>query len=125
MAKKILVVEDEKPMAQALETKLKRAGFDAKAVFNGTDALSAMESEQFDLVMLDLIMPQTDGFTVLEKLKEKGNKTPVIVASNLRQEEDFARSKELGAVDFIVKSRTSLSQIVEIVTKFVGGASTT
>lgn len=116
--KKILIVEDEKPMANALATKLIRAGFEAKAVFKGSEALDELETTPYDLILLDLIMPQTDGFTVLERLKEKKSIIPVIVASNLRQEEDFTRAKALGAVDFIVKSRSSLSEIVERIEKF-------
>lgn len=115
--KKILVVEDEKPMAKALTLKLNHAGFEAKAAFNGEEALEELEKDQYDLMLLDLIMPRMDGFSVLEKLKEKGTKTKIVVTSNLGQEEDFNRAKELGASDYFVKSDTSLSEIVEFVKK--------
>ncbi|RJQ34675.1 response regulator [Candidatus Parcubacteria bacterium] len=115
--KKILVVEDEKPMAKALVLKLNHAGFEATMANNGEEALEILQKEQFDLMLLDLIMPRMDGFSVLEKIKEKGIKVKIVVTSNLGQEEDFARAKDLGAGDYFVKSDTSLSEIVEYVSQ--------
>lgn len=111
--KKILVVDDEPGIIKALEIKLKLSGFNVTAVYNGIEALEALQKETFDLIVLDLMMPKMDGFTLLSKLKDKKSKTPIIVASNLGQQEDIARAKELGAKDYFVKSHTSLAQIVE------------
>jgi len=91
MPKKILIAEDEKPMAKALELKLNSAGFQAKAVYNGQEALDVLEKEPYDLMLMDLIMPKLDGFKLLEALKQKGSKMPVIVSTNLSQEEDKKR----------------------------------
>lgn len=71
MNKKILVAEDEKPMAKAMELKLSHSGFDVKTVFNGEEALAILAQENFDLIFIDLIMPKLDGFHVLEELKKK------------------------------------------------------
>lgn len=113
--KKILVAEDEKPMAKALVLKLNHAGFEAKAVFNGEEAVDEVLAGGYDLLLLDMIMPRMDGFTVLQKLKEAGTKTKIVVTSNLGQEEDFNKAKSLGASDYFVKSDTSLSEIVDYV----------
>jgi DNA-binding response OmpR family regulator len=78
-------------------------------------------NEQFDLIVLDLILPKLTGFEVLEELKKKKSTTPVIVASNLSQGEDQERAKTLGARDYFVKSDTSLSQVVEHITKILNG----
>jgi DNA-binding response OmpR family regulator len=110
--KKVLVVEDEKPLAKALEIKLGKSGFKTASVFNGEDALKLLETEKYDLVLLDLLMPRVGGFDVLSTLKQKGIVVKVIVLSNLGQEEDITKAKELGAVDFIVKSDAALSEIV-------------
>ncbi len=118
--KKILIIEDEKPMARALELKLKGSGFDAQAVFNGEEALVVIKKEKFDLIILDLVMPNMDGFTLLKKLKENKNKIPLIVASNLSQEEDFKRAKSLGAKDYFVKSETPISGVVDHIKKVLG-----
>jgi len=116
--KKILIADDEKPMANALELKLNHSGFEAKAVYNGQQALDEIEKNgPYDLMLLDLMMPEVDGFAVLEKLKEKGNKMPVIVATNLSQETDIEKTKKLGAVDYFVKSDTSVTEVVEHVKK--------
>lgn len=117
--KKILVVEDEKPIAKAMELKLNSSGFEAKVAFNGKEALEALKKEQFDLVILDLIMPEMDGFTTLAEIKKKNIKTKVIVSSNLSQEEDFKKAKQLGAVDFFIKSDTPISEIVENIKKYL------
>ncbi|OGI26089.1 MAG: hypothetical protein A3J76_03995 [Candidatus Moranbacteria bacterium RBG_13_45_13] len=107
-------------MAMALVLKLNKSGFEAKAVFNGEEAIDILAKEKFDLIVLDLIMPKVDGFQVLVKLKEIGSQMPVIVSSNLSQEEDFSRAKKLGAVDFFVKSDTPITEVVEHIKKALG-----
>lgn len=111
--KKILVCEDEKPIAKALVLKLNHEGFEAEAVHDGEEAIKILQERQFDLVLLDLIMPRVDGFGVLAKMQELKNNTPVIVTSNLGQEEDLKRAKELGAINYFIKSNTSLQEIVD------------
>lgn len=115
--KKILVADDERPMAKALELKLTKEGFEVKTVGNGREALDAMKAEKFDLLLLDLMMPRVDGFAVLAELKDRKDHTPVIVSSNLSQEEDIKRVKELGAKDYFVKSDTPISRVVDHVNK--------
>lgn len=118
--KKVLIVEDERPMAHALELKLNNSGFEAKAVFDGDEAMEAWEKEKFDLILLDLIMPRKDGFSVLKELKEKGNKTPVIVSTNLSQGGDREKAIALGAKDYFVKSDTPLVEVINHVKKILG-----
>lgn len=115
--KRILIVEDEKPMARALELKLESSGFDAVMVFDGDEAMKILKKEKFDLMLLDLIMPKKDGFAVLEFLKEEGIKVPVIVSTNLGQEEDMKNAKELGAKDYFVKADTPIMDVVKNVKK--------
>ena len=118
-AKKILITEDEKPMARALELKLIHEGYETKAAPNGQEGLNMLEKEDFDLVLLDLVMPLVDGFSVLKTLKTRGKMPFVIVLSNLSQEDDRKRALELGAKDFFVTSNTSLAEIVEKVKELI------
>ena len=118
--KKIFVIEDEKPMARALELKLTRAGYEAASANDGESGLAYLEKNKVDLILLDLIMPKMDGFAVLEHLHKKGNKTPVIVLSNLSQEDDQKRCASLGAKDFCIKSNTGIAELVERVKEFLG-----
>lgn len=115
---KILIAEDERAIAGALNLKLNHEGFDAKVAFNGKEALDLLQKEKFDLLILDLIMPQLDGFGVLSGIKDKGIKIPVIVASNLSQAEDIDKAEGLGAIDFFIKSDTPVSEIVEKIKKY-------
>lgn len=117
--KKILIIEDEKTLARALELKLTHAGFSVHAVFNGEEGISCVESESFDLILLDLIMPKVDGFGVLRILKEKEIKTPVMVLTNLGQENDVKRTKEFGVKEFFIKSNTPIATIIERVQKLL------
>ncbi len=113
--KKILIIEDEKPLAHALDLKLSHEGFDIVATGSGEEALLLLEREHFDLVLTDLIIPGVDGFKVLETIQEKKMKIPVIVMTNLNQEEDRKRASDLGATSFFVKSNSPISLIVETV----------
>jgi DNA-binding response OmpR family regulator len=116
---KILIIEDEKTLARALELKLTHLGYNVRVVMNGEDGIELLEREEFSLILLDLIMPKMDGFTVLSNLKEKNIKTPVIILTNLSHENDTRRTKELGAKDFFIKSNTSIGVIVERVIKLL------
>lgn len=118
--KNILIAEDEKPMARALELKLKNNGFNAEVVGNGEEAVEKILTGKYDLVLLDLVMPKKDGFTVLKEVAEKGSKTPIIVTSNLSQEEDEKKARSLGAVGYIIKSNTPIVTIVDKVKEFLG-----
>lgn len=111
--KKILIIEDEKPLARALELKLTFSGFEVKTAYNGENILPLIEKENFDLIVCDLVMPRVDGFQVLQMLKEKGIKTSVIILTNLSQEEDEKRARSLGAADFFIKSNTPIATVVK------------
>ena len=106
-------------MARALELKLTYEGFKANAVFNGEEGFGLLQKETYALIILDLVMPKMDGFKVLETLNEQKIKTPVIVLSNLSQEDDEKRVRALGAKKFFVKSNTTIATIVEWVKEFL------
>jgi CheY-like chemotaxis protein len=122
--KRILIAEDDKAIAKVLGLKLAKSGFEVTVVDNGEKALAEIakneqssSSNRYDLILLDLLMPKMDGWTVLEKLK--GSNLKIIVTSNLGQEEDIKKAKELGAIDFLVKSDTPLLNIVQIVNSYL------
>lgn len=112
--KRVLVAEDEKPLAHALQLKLEREGFQVTVTNNGQACLDALQAGEYDVVLLDLMMPLLDGFQVLERLKASGKPFPAVFAlSNLSQHEDEERVMSLGASKYFIKSNTSLSRIVE------------
>lgn len=111
--KMVLIVEDERPLAHALEMKLKNEGYITHTCMNGTDALAELDKGGYGLVLLDLIMPVMDGFGVLAEMQQRKYDIPAIVLSNLGQDEDRAKTKQLGAVDYFVKSNTPIAVIVQ------------
>lgn len=117
--KKILVTEDDKPLAKALELKLSHSGFDVTVAYDGDAAIELLKKEKFDLAILDLMLPKKNGFQILEELQSQKIKIPVIVLSNLSQQEDLKRVKELGATDYFVKSNTPINNVVEQVNKIL------
>jgi len=111
--KRILIVEDERPLAHALELKFHHEGFETHIAMDGEEALKEAGSGAYDVILLDLIMPRMDGFTFMQEMKGKGVQIPTIVLSNLGQDEDKVRAKELGAVAYYVKSNTPIMEIVK------------
>lgn len=118
--KRILIVEDEKPMAHALELKLAHEGFDVVCALNGESAFEILEKEHFDVILCDLIMPRMDGFQFLEKAKEKNVTASIIMLTNLSQAEDEKKARSLGAKGFYVKSNTPITEVVEHIRSFLG-----
>ncbi len=116
---RILIVEDERPLAHALELKLGHEGYQTMTASTGKQALEMGGSGQHDLILLDLILPELDGFTILKELKAKGIKAPIVILSNLGQSEDQVKAKELGAADYLVKSNAPLSEIIALIKKLL------
>jgi two-component system, OmpR family, response regulator VicR len=115
-SKKILVIEDEKPLARALQLKLQKEGYEVTIAYDGQAAIKLLtESDShYRAVLLDLMMPVMNGFQLLENLHEMKIKLPpVFVLSNLTQPEDERRVVALGAKKLLIKSDTPLSQIVD------------
>ena len=117
--KAVLIVEDEKPLAHALQLKLEHEGFTVTIAPNGADGMREALSGKYGLILLDLIMPEVDGFAVLQALLEKKIKTPVVVLSNLGQEEDKERAKKLGAKGYFVKANTPMTEILKASKQFL------
>jgi DNA-binding response OmpR family regulator len=105
MSKKILLVEDEKNIVLGVTICLRSAGLIVDVAEDGVDALSKIEVEKPDLVLLDLVMPRLNGLDALQAMKEneKTKDIPVIVLSARAQEEDIQRAMELGAADYMAK----------------------
>ena len=116
---RILIAEDEKALARVLELKLTKAGFSVALAEDGEEAGRLLGSEQFDLLLLDLVMPKKDGFAVLAELSARKATLPVVVLSNLGQTEDERKAKELGAVDYWVKADISLVDVVSRIRKLL------
>ena len=112
--KKLLIVEDDEFLYNAYRVKLSKAGFELEIATDGEEALKKLETFTPDLILLDLVMPIKDGFSTLEQIKaqEKYKAIPVLISSNLGQQEDIDKGFELGAADYIVKSKFSLDDIV-------------
>jgi DNA-binding response OmpR family regulator len=102
---KILVVDDEMPVARMLVFLLKRAGCDAQVALNAEKALPLVQTETFDLITLDVDMPGINGFELLQRLKQipQLKNTPVCFVSGCPTIENQQRALELGAADFIAK----------------------
>ncbi len=120
--KKIIVLEDEQVLQKALSIELLGAGFEVLSALDGEAGLALVRKELPDLVLLDLTMPKMNGFDVLKNLKEDATtkSIPVIILSNLGQDEDKAKGLALGAKDYYVKSSTDLSLLTEKIKKIIG-----
>ena len=98
---RILIVEDEKPIAELIRLSLRRAGYHCQCVYDGLAAADVLERERFDLVLLDIMLPGVDGFSLLEYIRPTG--TPVIFLTAKNAINDRVRGLRMGAEDYIVQ----------------------
>lgn len=119
---KILFIEDETTLQHTLSSILKDAGFTVDNAYDGETGLTKAKQSPPDLILLDLILPKKDGFTVLEELKQdmKTKDVPVVVLTNLEATEDVEKVVELGATTYLVKANYDLPEIVEKIKEIVG-----
>lgn len=100
---RILVVEDEKKIAKALRTGLENAHYDVKVATTGEDGFFLVNSETFDLVLLDLMLPKRDGLEVLKALRRRGLQTAVMILTAKDTVDDRVAGLDMGADDYLVK----------------------
>lgn len=117
---KIVLIEDDETLAEVLYAELNEAGFEVFPAFDGREGLKQVREKRPDLVLLDIILPEMNGFEVLEEIKKSPDteKIPVIILSLLGEDEDIKKGLKLGASDYIVKSSHAIAEIVEKVKNF-------
>ena len=100
---RILVVEDERRMAQLLSAGLTEEGHSVTTVYEGREALSAAETGAYDLIILDVMLPGVDGFAVARQLREQRNQTPILMLTARDATQDMVKGLDLGADDYLTK----------------------
>ena len=116
MSEKILVVDDEREIADLLEVYLKNENYTVYKFYNGTDALKCVEETEIDLAILDIMLPDIDGFRICQKIREKFY-FPVIMLTALDAEEAQIRGFELEADDYITKPFNPLELTARVKTQ--------
>lgn len=110
---KILFVEDEKVLRETLAEALENSGFEVDFADNGSSALDLLKDGEYDLILLDIILPKKSGFEILEEMKKINKKIPVILLTNLSGTDNVQKALELGAKNYLVKSEYRLDEIVD------------
>jgi two-component system cell cycle response regulator len=118
---KILLVEDDDFLRGICEHKLKKEGFDVFISADGLDALKQVQEKDFHLVLLDVILPNMNGFKILENIKKDPAKSsvPVIMLTNMGQESEIKKGFDLGAEDYIIKAHFSVEEIIEKIREII------
>lgn len=116
MQKKILIIEDEKFLREMCEQKFTKMGFAVESAEDGAVGLQKIIQGKPDLVLLDIILPNMDGFEILKQVRVHADRAvaavPIIILSNLGQDTDVDRGKKLGANDYLVKTLFTVDDIV-------------
>ncbi len=100
---RLLIAEDEKSLSKALLAIVEKDGYSADAVYDGTEALDYLETNNYDAMILDIMMPKMDGFAVLKALREKENPIPVLILSARSEIDDKVAGLDGGANDYLTK----------------------
>lgn len=120
MAKTVLVAEDEPFLSIIINVELKERGIQPIKARDGLQTIEEIERQQPDLLLLDLRMPNVDGFGVLEHIRKKGYRFPVVVFSNISDQVEIEKAKhDYGVADYIVKSNVDWDEIGSVVEKYL------
>ena len=111
---RILIVEDTSEIAEALEHHLQRRGYTTAVASRAAQAGALVASERPDLIVLDLGLPDRDGYTVLEQLRARGHDTPVLILSARREEADKIQGFQLGADDYVTKPFSAVELMARV-----------
>lgn len=119
----ILIVEDEDFLMRALKDNLASEGYTVDSAKNGSEAVEKIKQKKPDLILLDILMPGRDGFYVLEERNKNAEwkLIPVIVLSNLGEDEAIKKSLKMGADDYLIKSQHPIQEVIEKVKDYLEG----
>lgn len=118
---KILIVDDDEFLLDMYSLKFKEGGFLVEGVKSGAEAQQKASEFEPEVVLVDIVMPNIDGFETIKSLKEKfGEKVKIIALSNLDQRDNIDKALSLGADDYIIKADFTPSQVLEHVRKIIG-----
>ncbi len=111
----VLLVEDDVFLSGIYQKKFEMEGYKVTAVDNGEKVLPEAKKKLPDIILLDILLPKMDGFTVLSKLKEdeQVKNIPVILLTNLGQKDDVEKGLQMGAVDYLIKAHFKPSEVVD------------
>jgi DNA-binding response OmpR family regulator len=114
---KIALIEDDVEIKDMYKMKLELGGYSVITAENGSDAVKLIKKEKPNLILLDILLPQKDGFEILAELKKSKDddisSIPVIMISNLSSKDDQNEAKKLGAIDYLVKAKANPGLILE------------
>jgi CheY-like chemotaxis protein len=112
--KKVMLIEDDRFLSSLIKARLEKDGITIAQAFDGEDAIKRLPEERPDLVILDLIMPKTNGFEVLKSISLMPGleRTPVVIVSNLAQDSDIEKAQQLGAKAYFVKVKISIDDLI-------------
>ena len=117
----VLLVEDDPFLSSLLKAKLQKAGITVNLATDGEQAVEILQSFYPNLILLDLILPKKSGFEVLESIQSNPQISgiPVIILSNLGQDSDVSKGKDLGAIEYFIKAKTSIDELVKKIEDFL------
>jgi DNA-binding response OmpR family regulator len=120
---KVLIVEDDAMISNMYKIRIEQEGYQVVTAEDGSQGLETAIREKPDMILLDVMMPQIDGFSVLRelRLKEAFKKTPIIMLTNLGTTEDVEKGQKYGATDYLVKANLTPATICAEVTKYAKG----
>ncbi len=116
---RILVVDDEADTRGLIELTLQTAGHEVRSASNGAEGLQRLEEARFDLILLDVMMPDVSGFDVMRQLRSRPETPPVVFLTAKNRAEDRQTGKSLGAVGYLVKP-TTRGELLDVVKEILG-----
>jgi len=119
--KTVLIIEDDMFLVSAYQIKFQKAAIEAVVAKSGKEALSYLKEEPPAVILLDLLLPEMSGFEILTAIRnnEQWKKTPVLILSNISQQEEIEKIRALGIDDYLIKANTQINAIVERVRKYL------
>ncbi len=120
--KKIMIIEDDKDLQEIYKLNFETAGYEVMQEFDGLDGISSVVDNKPDIILLDVMMPNMDGFAFLKAMKDNTSiNVPVVVCSNLSDKETYAKAVAAGAVSVLLKVDYSGKQFVDKIGHILNG----
>lgn len=118
---KVLLIEDDSTLTEMYKLKFTEQKMDITVAEKGSEGLELAEENKFDIILLDIMLPEIDGFTILKELKSlpKTKNVPIVLLTNLAQEADKEKGLQMGAADYLVKANHTPTEVVDKVRKIL------